>query len=62
LGCLIPRQGTWLPINAVRAPTLIAKTFFEPQPASDEAFEDFEAAEEIDAGPLRRPPHAAATR
>ena len=38
-------------------PTLIATTFFEPQMASDEAFEDFEAAEEIDAGPLgvRRP-------
>jgi Kef-type K+ transport system membrane component KefB len=40
-------------------PTLIATTFFEPEPASDEAFEDFEAAEEIDAGPLRLPPHAA---
>jgi Kef-type K+ transport system membrane component KefB len=39
-------------------PTLIATTFFEPQPASDDAFEDFEAAEEIDAGPLRSPPHA----
>jgi Kef-type K+ transport system membrane component KefB len=39
-------------------PTLIATTFFEPEPASDEAFEDFEAAEEIDAGPLRLPPHA----
>jgi Kef-type K+ transport system membrane component KefB len=39
------------------APTLIATTFFEPQPAGDEAFEDFEAAEEIDAGPLRLPPH-----
>jgi Kef-type K+ transport system membrane component KefB len=39
-------------------PTLIATTFFEPEPASNEAFEDFEAAEEIDAGPLRRPPHA----
>ena len=38
-------------------PTLIATTFFQPQPASDEAFEDFEAAEEIDAGPLRLPPH-----
>jgi Kef-type K+ transport system membrane component KefB len=38
-------------------PTLIATTFFEPQPAGDEAFEDFEAAEEIDAGPLRLPPH-----
>jgi Kef-type K+ transport system membrane component KefB len=40
-------------------PTLIATTFFEPQAAGDEAFEDFEAAEEIDAGPLRVPPHAA---
>ncbi len=43
-------------------PTLIATTFFEPEPAGDEAFDDFEAAEEIDAGPLRRPPHAAAAR
>jgi Kef-type K+ transport system membrane component KefB len=40
-------------------PTLIATTFFEPQPAGDEAFEDFEAAEGIDAGPLPLPPHAA---
>jgi hypothetical protein len=39
-------------------PTLLATTFFEPQPAGDEAFEDFEAAEEIDAGPLPVPPHA----
>jgi Kef-type K+ transport system membrane component KefB len=39
-------------------PTLIATTFFEPQPAGVEAFEDFEAAEEIDAGPLPVPPHA----
>lgn len=38
-------------------PTLIATTFFQPPPAGDEAFEDFEAAEEIDAGPLRLPPH-----
>jgi Kef-type K+ transport system membrane component KefB len=37
-------------------PTLIATTFFEPQPAGGRAFEDFEAAEEIDAGPLRVPP------
>jgi Kef-type K+ transport system membrane component KefB len=37
-------------------PTLIATTFFEPQPTGNEAFEDFEAAEEIDAGPLRPPP------
>lgn len=41
-------------------PTLIATTFFEPAPAGVEAFEDFEAAEEIDAGPLPPPPHAAA--
>jgi Kef-type K+ transport system membrane component KefB len=40
-------------------PTLIATTFFEPQPATNEAFEDFEAAEEIDAGPLPVPPHTA---
>ena len=40
-------------------PTLIATTFFEPQPATGEAFEDFEAAEEIDSGPLLLPPHAA---
>jgi Kef-type K+ transport system membrane component KefB len=39
-------------------PTLIATTFFEPEPAGDEAFEDFEAAEEIDAGPLRLPPRS----
>ena len=39
-------------------PTLIATTFFEPEPAGDEAFEDFEAAEEIDAGPLRSPPRS----
>jgi hypothetical protein len=38
---------------------LIATRFFEPEPATDEAFEDFEAAEEIDAGPLHVPPHAA---
>ncbi len=36
-------------------PTLIATTFFEPELTGDEAFEDFEAAEEIDAGPLRLP-------
>ena len=37
-------------------PTIIATTFFEPHlSAADE--EDFEAAEEIDAGPLRLPPH-----
>ena len=39
-------------------PTLLATTFFEPQAAGDAAFEDFEAAEEIDAGPLPVPPHA----
>jgi Kef-type K+ transport system membrane component KefB len=43
-------------------PTLIATTFFEPQPASDEALEDFETAEEIDAGPLRLPPRAARSK
>jgi len=40
-------------------PTLLATTFFEPQVAGADAFEDFEAAEEIDAGPLRLPRHAA---
>lgn len=39
-------------------PTLIATSFFEPQPAAAQAFEDFEAAEEIDAGPLPLPPRA----
>ena len=39
-------------------PTLIATTFFEPELTGDEAFEDFEAAEEIDAGPLRQPRRA----
>jgi Kef-type K+ transport system membrane component KefB len=43
-------------------PTVIATTFFEPQPAGDVVFEDFEAAEEIDAGPLRRPPREAGRR
>lgn len=38
-------------------PTLIATSFFEPQPTSAEAFEDFDAAEGIDAGPLPVPPH-----
>ena len=42
-------------------PTLLATTFFEPEPAGDEAFADFEAAEGIDAGPLPLPPHAART-
>lgn len=40
-------------------PTLIATTFFAPQAAGDEAFEDFEAAEEIDAGPIPVPRHVA---
>jgi Kef-type K+ transport system membrane component KefB len=40
-------------------PTVIATTFFEPLAATDQAFEDFEAAEEIDAGPVPVPPHAA---
>ncbi len=35
-------------------PTLIATTFFEPQLTGKEAIEDFDAAEEIDAGPLPR--------
>jgi Kef-type K+ transport system membrane component KefB len=39
-------------------PTLVATTFFEPIPVADETFEDVEAAEEIDAGPLPLPPHA----
>jgi hypothetical protein len=39
-------------------PTLIATTFFEPEIPGDEAFEDFEAAEEIDVGP-RTPRRAA---
>jgi hypothetical protein len=30
----------------------------QPQAAGADAFEDFEAAEEIDAGPLRLPRHA----
>jgi Kef-type K+ transport system membrane component KefB len=36
-------------------PTLLATTFFAPEAAGPDAFEDFEAAEEIDAGPLRLP-------
>jgi hypothetical protein len=32
-------------------PTLIATSFFEPQPTSVERSQDLEAAEEIDAGP-----------
>jgi len=39
-------------------PTLIATTFFEPEAAGDDALEDFQAAEEIDAGPLRLPPRS----
>jgi Kef-type K+ transport system membrane component KefB len=35
-------------------PTLLATTFFEPEIPRAEAFEDLEAAEEIDAGPLER--------
>lgn len=40
-------------------PTLIATTFFEPELAVGEALDDFDAAEEIDAGPIRRARHAA---
>lgn len=36
-------------------PTLIATTFFEPTVAGDIEAEEVEAADEIDAGPLRRP-------
>jgi len=36
-------------------PTLIATTFFEPRALGSAGLEDFDAAEEIDAGPLRRP-------
>ncbi|HLX34466.1 MAG TPA: cation:proton antiporter [Candidatus Limnocylindrales bacterium] len=35
-------------------PTLIATTFFQPELPTADALEDFEAAEEIDAGPLER--------
>jgi hypothetical protein len=45
-------------ILSALVPTVIATTFFEPEAASDEAFEDLEAAEEIDAGPLRLPRRA----
>ncbi len=38
-------------------PTLLATTFFEPQVPAEEAFEDAEAAEEIDASPRPRTPH-----
>jgi len=38
-------------------PTVLATTFFEPEPPFAEALEDFEAAEGIDAGPrIRRAP------
>jgi Kef-type K+ transport system membrane component KefB len=40
-------------------PTVLATTFFEPRPIGAEASEDFDAAEEIDAGPQRPPPRAA---
>jgi hypothetical protein len=43
-------------------PTLLATTFFEPEPATDEGFEDIEAAEGIDAGPLHFPRHRPVTR
>lgn len=39
-------------------PTVLATTFFEPRPIPAEASEDFDAAEEIDVGPLRTPPRA----
>jgi len=35
-------------------PTLIATTFFEPEQVPADAEDDFDAAEEIDAGPRRR--------
>lgn len=38
-------------------PTLLATTFFEPRVPAEEAFEDAEAAEEIDASPRPRAPH-----
>ena len=36
-------------------PTLIATTFFKPRILESAGLEEFDAAEEIDAGPLRRP-------
>jgi hypothetical protein len=36
-------------------PTLIATTFFQPAVAAEAALEEFDAAEEIDAGLLPRP-------
>lgn len=38
-------------------PTVVATTFFEPERAIGDAFEDFEAAAEIDMGPAPHPPH-----
>jgi hypothetical protein len=35
-------------------PTILATTFFEPEEAAADAFADFEAAHEIDAGPRAR--------
>lgn len=42
-------------------PTLVATTFFEPRATTEIEFEEIEAAEEIDAGPLSHPhaPHGA---
>jgi hypothetical protein len=37
-------------------PTLLATTFFEPRRPSAEALEDFDAAEEIDLGPITPAP------
>lgn len=39
-------------------PTMLATTFFEPGTVEADAFEDFDAAEEIDAGPVVQPRHA----
>lgn len=39
-------------------PTLLAQTFFEPELAEPIVIEEVDAAEEIDAGPLRRPHQA----
>jgi hypothetical protein len=39
-------------------PTLLATKFFEPRPVEADAFEDFDAAEEIDAGPITQPQQA----
>jgi Kef-type K+ transport system membrane component KefB len=39
-------------------PTLLATRFFEPRPVEADAFEDFDAAEEIDAGPIAQPRRA----